>query len=362
MRRKIIHSLPASSVQKLTSPAQRIKSEAASPTRESLRRRSPVPAMRPTEVPVATVVELLDSWMRVCKVRQMSDKTISERRRIIGFLHDFCVIKGHELLTRIAIEDFLGVLGTSERPWEITPSHRGKAIAPMRPVSVQSYFRILRTFCNWLVEEECIEISPMAKVKPPVARPDQVQPLTSQQVQLLLAGAKKSQYPLRNTAIISLILDTGLRVSEVCGLTLRDLDRDSWSLRVMGKGNKARTVYVGSRSAQRALIEYLRLAERDAADPLFQSERGGAKLTPMGIYHIVQSCGLVGGISGVGPHDLRHTFAFSFIQGGGSEFTLQTMLGHTSLSMTRKYVNLAGADLSAQARAVGTLDAVLRKK
>ncbi|WP_395142663.1 tyrosine-type recombinase/integrase, partial [Armatimonas sp.] len=178
----------------------------------------------------------------------------------------------------------------------------------------------------------------------------------------LLAGAKKSQYPLRNTAIISLILDTGLRVSEVCGLTLRDLDRDSWSLRVMGKGNKARTVYVGSRSAQRALIEYLRLAERDAADPLFQSERGGAKLTPMGIYHIVQSCGLVRGISGVGPHDLRHTFAFSFIQGGGSEFTLQTMLGHTSLSMTRKYVNLAGADLSAQARAVGTLDAVLRKK
>ena len=340
----------------------KLRSEAAPVTREALRRRSNVPIVRANEILITTIPDRLDSWMRVCKVRQMSDKTISERRRIIGFLHDFCVIKEHELLTRISIEDFLGVLGTSERPWEITPRHRGKAIAPMRPVSVQSYFRVLRTFCNWLVEEEHIEISPMAKVKPPVARPDQVQPLTSQQVQALFTGAKKSQYPLRNAAIISLILDTGLRVSEVCGLTLRDLDRDAWSLRVMGKGNKARTVYVGSRSAQRALIEYLRLSDRGDTDPLFQSERGGAKLTPMGIYHIINDCGVIGGVAGVGPHDLRHTFAFSFIQGGGTEFTLQTMLGHTSLSMTRKYVNLAGADLSAQARAIGTLDSVLRKK
>lgn len=292
----------------------------------------------------------------------MSAKTTTERARIVGFLIGFARVKGHEALTRQLIEDFLGVLGTSERPWEETPHHRGKAIAPMRPVSVQSYYRVLRTFCNWLVEEEHLDVSPMAKVKPPVARPDQIQPLTHQQVAQLIKGAKASEYPMRNTAMIALILDTGLRVSELCGLTLADLDMDNWSLRVMGKGNKARTVYAGSRLCQKALSDYLRQRDREGHDPLFQSEQGGNKFTTMGVYHIIQACGKLGGVEGVGPHDLRHTFAFSFIQGGGSEFTLQTMLGHTSLTMTRKYVNLAGADLSAQARAVGALDSVMRKK
>jgi len=311
---------------------------------------------------VEDLPSFLDSWIRTCKVRQMSEKTTSERSRIVGFLIAFARVRGHTLLDRGLIEDFLAVLGTSERPWEETPHHRGKPIAPMRPVSVQSYYRVLRTFCNWLVEEEYATVSPMAKVKPPVARPDQIEPLTPHQIGQLVAGAKASEYPLRNVAIIYLILDTGLRVSELCGLTAGDIDLDNWSLRVMGKGNKARTVYAGSRASQRALGDYLRLQERDGRDALFQSERGGGHLTPMGVYHIVQDCGKLGGVAGVGPHDLRHTFAFNFIRGGGSEFTLQTMLGHTSLSMTRKYVNLAGADLSAQARAVGALDGVLRRK
>lgn len=292
----------------------------------------------------------------------MSEKTTSERRRIIGFLIAFAQVKGYSLLDRQLVEDFLAVLGTSERPWEETPHHRGKPIAPMRAVSVQSYYRVIRTFCNWLTEEEYATASPMAKIKPPVARPDQVQPLTPQQIAQLVRGAKASEYPLRNVAIIYLILDTGLRVSEVCSLVLGDVDMDNWSLRVMGKGNKARTVYAGSRACQKALSDYLRQREREDTDPLFQSEQGGKKLTTMGIYHIVQECGKMGGVARCGPHALRHTFAFNFIRGGGSEFTLQTMLGHTSLAMTRKYVNLAGADMSAQARAVGALDSVLKKK
>jgi site-specific recombinase XerD len=308
------------------------------------------------------LLELLESWIRTCKVRQMSEKTTAERRRIVGYLIAFAGVSGHESLDRLLVEDFLAVLGTAKRPWEITPHQRGKPIAPMRPVSVQSYYRVIRTFCNWLVEEEYIEASPMAKIKPPIARPDQVEPLTPQQIAQLVRGAKASEYPLRNIAIIYLILDTGLRVAEVCGLKQGDLNMDNWSLRVVGKGNKARTVYAGSRAAQKALSDYLRQSEREDADPLFQSEQGGAHLTTMGIYHIVQGCGRLGGVARCGPHMLRHTFAFNFIRGGGSEFTLQTMLGHTSLAMTRKYVNLAGADMSAQARAVGALDSVLRKK
>jgi site-specific recombinase XerD len=289
--------------------------------------------------------------MRVCKVRQMSPKTTSERQRVLTKLHGFAIDQGHAHLSRLLIESFLAQIAQA---------------GGLRPVSVGSYFRILRTFCNWLVEEEYVEASPMAKIKPPVARPDQVEPLSSTQIQQLLAGAKKSEYPLRNTAILSLILDTGLRASEVCGIKFRDLDRESWSLRVLGKGNKSRMVYAGSRAAQKALTDYLRLDDRQDDDTLFLSERGpnggGAPLTPHGLFQIVRRCGELGGVPKVGPHDLRHTFAFRFIQGGGSEFTLQTMLGHTSLTMTRKYVNLAGADLSAQARAVGTLDAALRQK
>jgi site-specific recombinase XerD len=315
------------------------------------------------DLPRGQIAPMLAAWIRSCKVRQMSPKTIAERERIIGLLSLFCAYAGHTHMSRLAIEEFITSLGTTERPWENRERTRGRPLVAMRPISVQSHYRVVRAFCNWMVEQDYLSASPMAKMKPPIARPDQIQPLTNQQVHRLVEGARKTEYPLRNVAIIFLILDTGLRASEVCGLQMRDIDMDAWGLRVLGKGNKHRTVYLGSRTAQRALLDYLRIQERQPEEFVIQSERnGGAPLTPHGLLFVVKSCGEAGGVAGVGPHDLRHTFAFNFIAGGGTEFTLQTMLGHTSLAMTRKYVNLAGADLSAQARAVGTLDKVMKKK
>ena len=322
-----------------------------------------MPAPKSSGLDIGQLPEVLEAWLRAGRMRQMSPKTLSERKRILSLFISFCQSQGFGQLTRLCIEEFLAALGSKDRPWE---SGSGQPVVALKAISVQSYYRMIRAFVNWAVEEEYIEVNPMAKMKPPIARPDQVQPLTQDQVHRLLTAAKASQYPMRNVALISLILDSGLRASEVCNLTQADLDCESWSLRVLGKGNKKRTVYLGSRASQKALANYLRLEERQDDDPIFLSERGASckltAFTPHGILFVVNSCAHAAGLGNIGPHKLRHTFAFNFIRGGGTEFTLQTMLGHTSLVMTRKYVNLAGADMSAQARAVGTLDSVMKKR
>lgn len=163
MRRKIVKLASASSL--APNPIR--------PTREALRSRGQTPLRQESELATRQIPSLLESWMRVCKVRQMSPKTTSERQRVLGKLHSFAIEQGHSYLSRLLIESFLAQIAQA---------------GGLRPVSVGSYFRILRTFCNWLVEEEYVEASPMAKIKPPVARPDQVEPLTSAQIQQLLAG------------------------------------------------------------------------------------------------------------------------------------------------------------------------------
>jgi len=125
------------------------------------------------------------------------------------------------------------------------------------------------------------------------------------------------------------LVDTGLRASELCSLKVADADKGTRELTVTGKGNKKRKVYMEV-AARRSLWRYIKAGRRDAEadDPLFTSVGGtqsrGA-LTPNGIYQIVQKLGQAGNLTGVrcSPHTLRHTFAVNFLRNGGNLFELQ---------------------------------------
>jgi len=207
------------------------------------------------------------------------------------------------------------------------------------------------------VAEGAMAASPAERVKPPVSRPDQVQPFTIQQVEALLSAAKKSRNPRRDQAIILTLLDTGIRASELCGLAESDVELVSpRQIRVLGKGNKRRSVPIDKRTA-RALWQYLEETrdERLPGGPLFLSDRGlsaGESLTGSGLLQLIERLGKAAGIESVrcSPHSFRHSFAVMFLRGGGNTFTLQQILGHTSLDMTRRYVELAQADLENQHR------------
>jgi len=142
----------------------------------------------------------------------------------------------------------------------------------------------------------------------------------------------------RDAAVLELLYATGLRVSELVGLDLDDLDRSRQTVRVLGKGRKERIVPYGNRAAS-ALA--LHLASRGTArGPLFANRRGG-RLTVRSIHTIVRrsasACGITRRVS---PHTLRHTFATHLLDAGADLRMIQELLGHSRLSTTQRYAHV----------------------
>jgi integrase/recombinase XerC len=231
-----------------------------------------------------------------------------------------------------------------------------------RPSTVQTYYRALRAFTNFCLGEGLLDETPLKNVKSPRVPTDQVQPFTNQQVQALVDAARRGRMAERDVAMVMVLVDTGLRVSELCGLKVSDADKGTGELTVTGKGNKRRQVYMGL-ATRRVLWRYVEAERRDAegADALFVSVGGtqvrGA-LTPNGVFQIIQKLGQAAGVSGVrcSPHTLRHTFAVNFLRNGGNLFELQQLMGHADLTVLRRYVALAEADLQQSHRAASPAD------
>ena len=129
---------------------------------------------------------------------------------------------------------------------------------------------------------------------------------------------------------------------------------------VLGKGNKHRVVYFGRQTAK-ALWNYLREEDREPCSPVFLSDRGtkaGEPLTRAGLRQLIERLGKAANIEAVrcSPHTFRHTFAVTFLRNGGNVFSLQQILGHTSLQMTNRYVAVSQADLERQHRQFSPVD------
>lgn len=221
--------------------------------------------------------------------------------------------------------------------------------SPVRPQTAANYFRWLRTFFLFCVAEGYLEESPLRTMRPPSFQQDQVEPFTEEQIRELIAATKRSRQPKRDLALLLLLLDTGARAAEVCGLRLGDFDMHERTIRVLGKGNVHRTLHLTARTT-RAIVDYLRTdGAREEDAPLFVSVGGhsaGDALTVNGLRQVVERLGDLSGIEGVrcSPHTFRHTFAVEFLRNGGDPLTLQSLYGHTSLEMTRKYVLFSQAD------------------
>ena len=123
------------------------------------------------------------------------------------------------------------------------------------------------------MSEEYLDQSPKAKLSPPMVGADPIQPFTHQQIIALLQSTRRSKYPRRDEAIVRFLLDTGVRVTELCELRMKNVDLYEGQAYVLGKGNKHRTACFG-RKTSRALRKYLQNEERMPDDPLFLSERG----------------------------------------------------------------------------------------
>ncbi len=156
----------------------------------------------------------------------------------------------------------------------------------------------------------------------------------------------------RDVAVLELLYATGIRVSELCGLDLSDIDDARQAIRVLGKGDRERTVPMG-RPAARALADWLAVrAEmaRSAGPAVFVGERG-RRIDPRVVRRVVhRSLSLVAGAPDIGPHGLRHAMATHLLEGGADLRSVQELLGHSSITTTQIYTHVTNERLQAAFR------------
>jgi site-specific recombinase XerD len=214
--------------------------------------------------------------------------------------------------------------------------------------TVRTRYKGLHRFCSWLVAEGEIDANPLAGLDPPTAPAKPVPILSDEQLAALLkACAGKEFRDRRDEAVIRFLLDCGVRVSELCGLTVADVDLDREMAMVTGKGSKVRPVYFGSRTA-RALDRYKRERARQRhahLGALFLSQRGA--LSPDGVRELVNIRGRLAGVEDLNPHRFRHTFAHDFLINGGQERDLKRLAGWSSDAMLERY-GASAADVRAR--------------
>jgi site-specific recombinase XerD len=249
-----------------------------------------------------------------------------------------------------ALTLFAKYLADQGMPTEIQNIHRehteafiGHLVSTFKPATAANRYRSLRVFFKWAVEEGEIKQSPMQNMKPPHVPDEPPAVLTEDELRMLLKTCEgKSYEDRRDNAIIGMLLDTGMRRAEIAGLKVDDVDLDLNVAIVLGKGRRPRSCPFGRKTAA-AIDRYLRVRDgpRDANLPTLWLGRHG-RMTDSGIFHVVTERARAAGLEGVFVHQFRHTFAHSYLAGGGNEGDLMMLAGWRSREMLGRY----GASLS----------------
>ncbi len=238
--------------------------------------------------------------------------------------------------------------GAGEVALSATP--RAPVAAPAAAATIGRKVACLRSFYRHLRREGLIEHDPAAELHGPRKTQRLPRVLTRDEVARLLSQPKGGEpLALRDRALLEVMYACGLRVSEVTGLEMADVDLHEGMLRARGKGSKERLVPVG-RHASAALSTYFArgrpvLLGTHAESKLFVNRRGGG-LSRQGLYKIVQGHARGAGLEErMSPHTLRHSFATHLLAGGCDLRSLQEMLGHADLATTQVYTHLSAERL-----------------
>jgi integrase/recombinase XerD len=224
--------------------------------------------------------------------------------------------------------------------------------ARLRPRTSARRLSALRQFYRWLLRENRLEVDPTAQIDSPRLGRPLPKSLTEGEVEALLAApVLDSPEGLRDRAMLELLYATGLRVTELVGLTPQQVNLAQGLLRVVGKGGKERLVPLGDEAAawlQRFVREArpVLLGEQPAA-ALFPTRRGGA-MTRQAFWYRIKKHALAAGIDrDLSPHTVRHAFATHLVNHGADLRVVQLLLGHSSLSTTQIYTHVARERLQA---------------
>ena len=266
-----------------------------------------------------------------------AERTVEWYNEVLGLFLDWLQAEGMSTFLDDVGEDearlFILHLQGRDGLWGVASSH-----------TVNNRVRALRAFFNWLYRQGHTDCHRLKDLKPPKVRQKAIEILTDEEIERIFASMNPNTVlGARNTAIYSLMLDTGLRLSEVTSLRYKDVHLDGRYVKVLGKGDKERIVSFGA-NCRKALTNYAQHYrfenEEHKADTFFLCIDGHA-MSPDGLRSVTERLSKAAGVPRLHPHLIRHTYATRFLLNGGNVFLLEQNLGHAGLNMVLQYLHIA---------------------
>lgn len=285
-----------------------------------------------TTTSLSDLGDLIPDFARSLRAANKSPKTvkvyIDAATRLLTFLKDNEMPTAVSEIRRAHVEAFME-----------------QQLGQGSPSTANQRYRSLAQLWNFLIEEEEIEISPMAKMKAPKV-PEKPVPIVSENhLKRLLSACSGSELEdRRDHAMIRMLIATGMRASELVGMRIEDLDREAQVAFVLGKGRRPRACPYGAKTAL-AIDRYLRVRYRHRlADSEWLWIGKYGRITDSGLRQIVERRARLAGVPHIHPHQLRHTYAHEFLAGGGNEGDLMVLAGWRSRQMLQRYGASAAGD------------------
>jgi len=256
----------------------------------------------------------IECFLTYCQAKNLSPNTVQYYAYRLGSFRRY-------------VEEHASSSATSEITRQVIRDFVTAEIENCSPSTANHSVTTLRAFFGFLVREGYLVESPMVGVEKVRQKRTLINTFATEQIEAILASCGKDFVGVRDKAVILMLFDTGLRVSELCGLTLADVSWTDQQLLVLGKGNVERRVGFGQ-AARQALAQYTARRGELETDAVFVT-CCGEPLNRHRAAEIVKKRCKMAGIAGLrcSPHTLRHTFAVTYLRDGGDLFSLQKILG-----------------------------------
>lgn len=290
------------------------------------------------------ISEAIKDFLIYQEIQNNTPKTIKNYIQNLGYFVEFL---GDKNIKEISVEDINNyILYLKKKPKN--KGHKYKNIDEneyISSVTLQSYIRHLRAFLSYCYKEDFIDFDLSSKVVLPKSTKKVIDILTEDEILAIYKYCKGNRkYGTRNTLIISLMLDSGLRINEVATIKLDNIYIKEGIIKVFGKGRKERFVPIGNKT-KRLLNRYITMyriePDIEKYKPFLFIDNNGKPISKNAITNVIRRIKKALKFTRLYPHLFRHTFATRYLINGGDITSLKMILGHTSLKIVENYLHIA---------------------